>query len=518
MPQDNYEVLARKWRPLSLSEIVGQEPIVRIFTNALRDQRIHHAYLLTGTRGVGKTTFARILAKCLSCESGTTPTPCGTCHACTGIDAGQFLDVYEVDAASRTKVEDTKELLDKITYPPSVGRYKIYIIDEVHMLSTHSFNALLKTLEEPPAHVKFILATTDPKRLPITILSRCLQFQLKHITPTAIREHLAHICATDGMRYDMPALEKLAEAARGSMRDALSLLEQALAYGSGKVDTADVHAMLGSVSQETLLPLISALAAQDGAQLFQEMTQLSACTTDFEEVLNELIHLFHQTAIAQVAPEAAIHSTTAVALAKAISPEDIQIYYQIALLAKRDFAFSASPQQAFEMAMLRMLAFKIPATVQDTAHPAVKASPMTAPKASPPTPTQPTPPPPVAEGNWRKIMAALNLTGMALALASNCTLVKQEEDRIELALSATHQPMLNQKLKERIREALNDYFKKTIQLEINISTAALITPLKEQQQEQNQQLTQAKQEALQNPHIQQLINMYDATIDVSLLT
>lgn len=338
--------------------MVGQEHILRMLTNALEQQRLHHAYLFTGTRGVGKTTLARILAKCLNCETGITSTPCGTCGTCRSIDAGQFLDLYEVDAASRTKVEDTRELLDNVLYAPTQGRYKIYLIDEVHMLSNHSFNALLKTLEEPPEHVKFLLATTDPKRLPITILSRCLQFHLKRITPEQIAAHLHHLCEQENIPAEKAGLEKLAHAADGSMRDALSLLDQAIAYGQGSVKKVDVYAMLGSMADDALLPLLEALATQDGKQLFDALAIFADSAPDFHQVLEELINLLHQIAIKQILPDHHAHDAELAHLSQLFTPEDVQLYYQIALLGRRDLALSPSPLQGFEMTLLRMLAFK----------------------------------------------------------------------------------------------------------------------------------------------------------------
>ena len=345
----SYQVLARKWRPRTFQNMVGQEHILRMLTNALEQNRIHHAYLFTGTRGVGKTTLARILAKCLNCASGVTSTPCGQCHNCQAIDTGQFLDLYEVDAASRTKVEDTRELLDNVLYPPNQGRYKIYLIDEVHMLSNHSFNALLKTLEEPPEYVKFLLATTDPKRLPITILSRCLQFHLKRIVPEQIANHLQYICEQETITHEAPALEKLAKAADGSMRDALSLLDQAIAYGHGEVNKNDVNAMLGSMAQDDLLPLLEALSLQDGKQLFDVMHHFAERAPDFHQVLEECISLFHKIAITQIVPNAVPVEDTITHLANCFTPEEVQLYYQIALLGRRDLSLTPSPQQGFEM-------------------------------------------------------------------------------------------------------------------------------------------------------------------------
>jgi DNA polymerase III subunit gamma/tau len=543
----SYQVLARKWRPRTFQNMVGQGPILRMLANALEQKRIHHAYLFTGTRGVGKTTLARILVKCLNCESGVTPNPCGQCHACQTIDAGQFLDLYEVDAASRTKVEDTRELLDNVLYPPTQGRYKIYLIDEVHMLSNHSFNALLKTLEEPPEHVKFLLATTDPKRLPITILSRCLQFHLKRIMPEQIAHHLQHICEMETITYEAPALEKLAKAADGSMRDALSLLDQAIAYGDGGVNKNDVHAMLGSMAQDDLLPLLTALSLQDGKQLFKVMRHVAERAPDFHQVLEECISLLHKIAIVQIVPDAMAVDDAITTLAKRFSPEDVQLYYQIALLGRRDLSLTPSPQQGFEMTLLRMLAFKPGLSISDSIP--------TPPASKPKTPAaltsaqekkidpcsfktglathteQPSQPAPVLEltaeltaestigpTEWREILPKLELSGMAYALASNCTLEKITGNKVKLTLSANHEPMLNQKLKERITDALVRHLKQPIQLDIAITSVELATPVKQQQHEREQRLAGAKQTILQDPLLKKIIEMYDATVEVSLVT
>jgi DNA polymerase III subunit gamma/tau len=509
----SYQVLARKWRPRTFQHMVGQEHILRMLTNALEQQRIHHAYLLTGTRGVGKTTLARIFAKCLNCEAGMTPTPCGQCNACQAIDAGQFLDLYEVDAASRTKVEDTRELLDNVLYPPTQGRYKIYLIDEVHMLSNHSFNALLKTLEEPPDYVKFILATTDPKRLPITILSRCLQFHLKRITPPQIAAHLQHICETEKVAHEQAALEKLALAADGSMRDALSLLDQAIAYGHGGVNQADVHAMLGSMPQDDLLPLLEALAAQDGKHLFNLIAHLAERAPDFQQVLEELIHLFHKIAVTQIVPKALTTEDAILDLAKRFTPEDVQLYYQIALLGRRDLALTPTPQQGFEMTLLRMLAFKPGAVLSDAPTMAINtAKPLTqtaTPQSSPTLSGVP---------EWREMLPKLELSGMAYALASNCTLQSLNGNKVTLALAANHQPMLNPKLKERLVEALSRHLGQTIQLDITTTADELITPVKLQQHEHEERLASAKQSMIQDPKVKKLIEMYDATVEISLIS
>ena len=516
----SYQVLARKWRPQSFKDMVGQEAILRMLANALDQKRLHHAYLFTGTRGVGKTTLGRIMAKCLNCETGITSTPCGTCHFCQAVDAGQFLDLYEIDAASRTKVEEMRELLDNALYPPTQGRYKIYLIDEVHMLSNHSFNALLKTLEEPPEHVKFILATTDPKRLPITILSRCLQFNLKRILPEQIAKHLQHICVTEKITNDQPALERIALAADGSMRDALSLLDQAIAYGHGVVKMDDVRNMLGSMAQDDVLPLAEALATQDGAQLFAAIAHIAERAPDFQQVLEELISLFHKIAILQIIPDATQQSDNVVALAKRFTPEEVQLYYQIALLGRRDLAHAAAQQQGFEMSMLRMLAFKpgaatARAPVASTTKPAHQAQPAAVAAEQPAA----APVAAVVSGlpEWHNILPALGLSGMAYALASNCTLESFSANKVKLVLAANHQPMLNPKLKERLTEALSKHFGQAIQLEIVVSTAALATPVKQQQAHLAQRLETATQSLLQDPNVKQLVDMYDATVEVSLI-
>ena len=521
----SYQVLARKWRPQAFKDMVGQEAILRMVSNALDQQRLHHAYLFTGTRGVGKTTIARILAKSLNCESGVTSTPCDTCPTCKAIDAGQFLDLYEVDAASRTKVEDTRELLDNVLYPPTQGRYKVYLIDEVHMLSNHSFNALLKTLEEPPEHVKFLLATTDPKRLPPTILSRCLQFHLKRILPEQIAGHLQHICDIEKITHDVAALERIAHAADGSMRDALSLLDQAIAYGQGAVSLDDIKNMLGNMAQDDVLPLLDALAEQDGHQLFTAIEELAERAPDFEQVLEEMTRLFHRMAIAQVLPDKMKQNHDAAELAKKFSPEDIQLYYQIAILGKRDLAHAGVPQQGFEMTMLRMLAFK-PATMQQqaqsiTAKPATKKPAITvadkAPTSTATAATTPSAADDAALTEWTNLLPKLGLNGMALALASNCTLLSLSNEKVKLALAANHEPMLNAKLKERINEAFNTHLDRKVQLDIEIATTELATPVKQQQLDQSKRLDIAKKTMLNDPRVKQLVDMYDATVEVSLV-
>ena len=356
----SYQVLARKWRPQTFTDVVGQEHVVTALSNALNRNQLHHAYLLTGTRGVGKTTLARIFARCLNCETGITSNPCGECAACREISGGNFVDLIEVDAASRTKVDDTRDLLDNVQYLPTRGRFKIYLIDEVHMLSNSSFNALLKTLEEPPPHVKFLLATTDPQKLPVTVLSRCLQFNLKHMGAPQISGHLAHILRQENVPFDDASLDLLGQAAAGSMRDALSLTDQAIAHGNGAIEESRVAAMLGAVDRTHLRELLDALAAEDGRALLSCCRAIGEFAVDYESLLAQLLQLVHEVAVRQVVPEAAQPHALSESLhgwAERFAPEQVQLMYQMLLLGRRDLSLAPDLQVAFEMLMLRMLAF-----------------------------------------------------------------------------------------------------------------------------------------------------------------
>lgn len=515
----SYQVLARKWRPKKFTDLVGQDATVRMLSNALEQQRLHHAYLFTGTRGVGKTTIARIIAKCLNCESGVTSTPCETCNTCQAIDKGQFLDLFEIDAASRTKVEDTRELLENVPYPPTQGRYKIYLIDEVHMLSNHSFNALLKTLEEPPEHVKFLLATTDPQKLPVTILSRCLQFNLRRIAPEQISQHLAHICKAENIKAEDAALEQLAHAADGSMRDALSLLDQAIAYGSGSVEQEHVRNMLGSLSKTEVMPLVTAIANLDGKVALGEVRKLADMAPDFNQVLEEVIAILHDIAIQQVVPGIKSNDNDEVkTLAQHMAPEDVQLYYQIALLGRRDLAYSANPFIGFEMTVLRMLAFQ----PQTTSASSEKPKPIA--KKPRPQPTQKTTSYATATAtvatssltDWSELLPKLELSGMAYALAANCTLKSLSDNKVKLMVSESHQAMISDKLKERIQDALSRHFEKDMQLDFEATKEAIVTPQKMQSTEQDARLKNATAKVMQQPQIQQLVEMYDATVEVTL--
>ncbi len=530
----SYQVLARQWRPHHFNDMIGQEHVLRMLINALDHQRLHHAYLFSGTRGVGKTTIARIFAKCVNCETGITATPCGTCSTCQAIDNGHFLDLIEVDAASRTKVEDTRELLENVHYPPTQGRYKMYLIDEVHMLSGHSFNALLKTLEEPPVHVKFLLATTDPKRLPITILSRCLQFKLKQVPVEKITEHLAHICKTEAHEAEPAALQLLAEAAEGSVRDALSLLDQAIAYCPTHISTSEIRHMLGSIEQDVIFRLLNALAAQNGNLLWDEINQLAEYAPDFHQVLNELISVLHQVSVTQIASNATHESIKQ--LATTLSAQEVQLYYQIGLIGQRDLPLAPTPRLGFEMVMLRMLAFSpitdtldrpsstnisTPSTSKPT-HKTIIPETATSQSASHITthqtsvkPAAQTKEPMLDDKNWANVLPQLNLTGMAYALASNCTLNHIEEHHITLALSINHQPMLSKKLSDRIEESLSHYFQKPMKLTITIITTDIQPPAKQQQIASAARRAEAVETIQNDAQLKELINLFNAKLDVN---
>ncbi|MFB1490473.1 MULTISPECIES: DNA polymerase III subunit gamma/tau [unclassified Thiocapsa] len=358
----SYQVLARKWRPKSFDDLVGQSHVVRALSNALDRDQLHHAYLFTGTRGVGKTTLARILAKALNCEEGVSARPCGVCSSCREIDGGRFVDLIEVDAASRTKVDQTRELLDNVPYAPARARYKVYLIDEVHMFSNHSFNALLKTLEEPPPHVKFLLATTDPQKVPVTVLSRCLQLNLRRLLPEEIRARLQHVLEAEGLEFQASALPLLARGADGSMRDGLSLLDQAIAFGGGRVEESGVRTMLGTLPGDLTLDLLDALAAGDGARVLAEVERVASLTPDFEELLRELIALLHRLALLQQVPETLApddpDAARLTALADRLPAEDLQLYYQVALTGQADLPLAPDPRAGFEMVLLRAMAFR----------------------------------------------------------------------------------------------------------------------------------------------------------------
>lgn len=524
---------------------MGQEHVLRALINALDRQRLHHAYLFTGTRGVGKTTVARIFAKSLNCEQGVSSRPCGTCSACREIDEGRFIDLIEVDAASRTKVEDTRELLENVQYSPTRGRYKVYLIDEVHMLSDHSFNALLKTLEEPPPHVKFLLATTDPQRLPVTILSRCLQFNLKRMVPDVILEHLAHVMQQEGIAAETPALAQLARAADGSMRDALSLLDQAIAYGGGRVGEAEVRAMLGSIEHAQVYALIDALAARDAAALLQQSAALAEFSPDYDGVLAELISLLHRIALAQVLPSAIDEESEGVQIrrwAAHIRAEDIQLFYQIGLIGRRDLPLAPTARTGFEMVLLRMLAF-VPAappaaSPRQSATSAAaeqstvrKASPAPAPSAavssalaSPPAaPAGIAPRSTVADrpldaiepaeaGEWSRLLDALSLHGIARELAANCSLKTRDGDVFHLVVAPAHASLRNPRLEQRLQEALAAYLNRTVKLVFTVAAPEGQTPAVLKERETKDRLRAAQDEIAQDSNVKALQELFEARV------
>ena len=521
----SYQVLARKWRPKNFDQMVGQASSVQALRNALQQQRLHHAYLFSGTRGVGKTTIARIIAKCLNCEQGVTDTPCEQCNHCQAINAGSFVDLFEIDAASRTKVEDTRELLNNVQYRPQQGRYKVYLIDEVHMLSGHSFNALLKTLEEPPPHVIFLLATTDPDRLPVTVLSRCLQFHLKSIATHVIAKHLAYVLTQENIDFEQNALDIIATVAKGSIRDGLSLLDQAIAYGNNSVKVADVNQMLGLVDRHIIQQLLTALANKDGNQLITLSRQLNEQGADFAQALADLLAMLHNITLQQNMT----HSKTdndVTNLAKIISSEDIQLFYQIALIGQRDLPLAPNPQIGFEMTLLRMLnfcpsnikpkTFERPANHQQTPPTSTVTTEPTLPteqKTAPPIQTQQTKKNNDTEHNWLETITKLNLSKMTRALAEYTEIIQQEDDSFILQLDPQQQALLNPAQQKRLNQALNEYYGKVIALTINVAKQSLNTcPAAQLKQQRQQQHEQAKANIEQDENVNALIKQFDARI------
>jgi len=487
----SYQVLARKWRPQNFQELVGQEHVQRALVNALNDDRLHHAYLFTGTRGVGKTTIARIFSKSLNCETGITATPCGKCSTCIEIAEGRYVDLIEVDAASRTGVDDTRELLENVQYAPTRGRYKVYLIDEVHMFSKSSFNALLKTLEEPPPHVKFLLATTDPQKLPVTVLSRCLQFNLKRLPVSLIISHLQHILTAENVEHNVTALQLIAEAADGSMRDALSLLDQALAFGGGSIQEQEVRDMLGSVSRDKVLGLLKAVLQRDATQTMQAVATLAEFSPDFENVLAELLSLLHHMSLAKTVPEALDEFVSSrevlLKLSEQVSAEDLHLFYQIALIGRRDLPLSPDAKNGFEMIMLRMLAFR-PTVVDAGSAVQTRAQAQTQAQTQPPAVVNEIREPDFTEhaevpvkqaaaqtasgsavsSDWREVVNALGLGGLVKQLAINCTMQQRDGEKIVLHIASGHSNLINPKAKQRLQQALGEYFNVDAQLEIKV--------------------------------------------------
>ena len=571
----SYQVLARKWRPRNFQQIVGQTHVVRALSNALDAGRLHHAFLFAGTRGVGKTTIARILAKCLNCEQGVSSEPCGECSACTEIDAGRYMDLIEVDAASRSKVEETRELMDNVQFAPARGRYKVYLIDEVHMFSEKSFNALLKTLEEPPPHVKFLFATTDPQRLPVTVLSRCLQFNLKRLPADEIAAYLTQILADEQVEAEAAGLRLIAAAADGSMRDALSLLDQAVSYGGGKLVDTDVRAMLGTLDDSYVYALLEALVDADGPALMHGIENMASEVTDYSEALAELVSELQRIAVAQVVPDAAADGDESAAarkaLAEKLSPEDVQLYYQMGIMSGRDLALAPDPRSGFEMALLRMLAFRpaaAPTSGAPGTGPARGAAPLTGTQPSPGTGAAQTPVPathrsqataaqnnpprgaleqarhtpaeprqedaapvsqddraalahPPADGvsrtikpeEWAADIDAMGLVGLTRELAFNCQVVDSGEKSIKLRLAPGHEQLKAPKVKQKLEHALERYCGRPLRVEVDITAPDGETPALAQQREAELR-RQAAVEAIENDSgVQAICDTFGAEID-----
>lgn len=496
-----YQVLARKYRPKQFLDVVGQAHVVQALSNALTRGILHHAYLFTGTRGVGKTSFARIFAKCLSCETGITATPCDTCNNCQEIDTGRYPDFFEIDAASRTKVEDTRELLDNIQYAPAKGRYKIYLIDEVHMLSGHSFNALLKTLEEPPEHVKFLLATTDHQKLPATILSRCLQFHLQQTSPEQAAQHLANVLNHEKLSFETTALPHIGKAANGSMRDALSLLDQCIAFGNGKVLETDVKKLLGTIEPTTLLEILQALHQKNGAAIFACIEKLNDQGANFSNALTELLSLLHQINVLQLIKDYELTGSNQElqSLARTLSAEDIQLFYQIGILGQRDFAYAPSARIAFEMTLLRMLAFYPSNSVDAKPSSEEKKT-----AISHITSQQ--------ENQWPTIVSKLGLTGAALALAQNCSLTELTESTAQFTIKSSQKALAQPNQIQRIQQALNHYLQRPMIITIQCGEHELQTPAELTKQQQQQRQLTAREKLTADPKIQQLMQTFDARL------
>jgi DNA polymerase III subunit gamma/tau len=566
----SYQVLARKYRPRDFTEMVGQAHVLRALANGLDQQRLHHAFLFTGTRGVGKTTIARVLARCLNCEAGVSSKPCGVCSACAEIGEGRFVDLIEVDAASRTKVEDTRELLDNVQYAPARGRYKIYLIDEVHMLSAHSFNALLKTLEEPPPHVKFLLATTDPQKLPVTVLSRCLQFNLKRLSVDLIAGHLHHVLELEQVGFEERALRRLAKAADGSLRDALSLTDQAIAHGGGEVLDAAVVDMLGSIDDDAVLRCLEALSSGDGALALHVVAGLAEHAADFELVLAGLLDALHRLALLQWMPEsvpaAEPERERLLALANLLSPEDVQLYYQIGVQGRQDLSLVPDQRAGFEMLLLRMLHFRLdvlqePAQVTPTVlspprspvaaeqqpapgragsapAPAGRAAAALAaaqrqraePKgqrgldSAPPAVSRSEPLEPVNSpatrvvvrdaADWSALVERLDITGVAKALITQCAWGGQHEGQLVLHLPRAQAALRLPDAEERIECLLADAFGGALALRIELVADGVGLDTPASRQEARLQALQAAAEAAidADPTVRTLRDVFGAEL------
>ena len=535
----SYEVLARRLRPSDFSALVGQEHVVKALSHALDSGRLHHAYLFTGTRGVGKTTIARILAKSLNCEQGVSATPCEQCSVCTEVKENRFIDLIEVDAASRTGVDDTRELLENAQYMPTRGRYKVYLIDEVHMLSIASFNALLKTLEEPPEHVKFLLATTDPKKVPVTVLSRCLQFQLKNLSSQMIADYLSKVLVDEGIEFEPAGVDALAKSAQGSMRDALSLTDQTIAYGQGRLMHADVVGMLGVIGHDEVTALLEAIAEGSAPSAMQISAQLDERNSDFADVLRGMLEALHEMAVSQ-----AVNAEQTL-----FAADEVQLYYQIALLGLRDLEIAPDPRSGFEMTLLRMLAFApkpdstIPpraaqssSSLGDSAAAAKNPDVSVAePESSAPealqrvahsTPAAPAPQPevvePVLEGfvadaqllsRWYEWVEQIKLSGVAKMIAEHAVLKTLQLPKVALVLSDEHDTLLNEAQRSGLARALAELLGEEVELEVEIGPIASETPNQLKARLAQERQSDAEAALQQDTVVQNLLSEFGGKIE-----
>ncbi|MDA9014374.1 DNA polymerase III subunit gamma/tau [Porticoccaceae bacterium] len=567
----SYQVLARKWRPNTFSEMVGQEHVLQALINALDNDRLHHAYLFTGTRGVGKTTIARILAKCLNCEEGVSSKPCGVCSSCQEIASGRFIDLMEVDAASRTGVDDMRDLLDNVQYAPARGRYKVYLIDEVHMLSKQSFAALLKTLEEPPEHVKFLFATTDPQKLPITVLSRCLQFNLKNLSTDKISQHLNYVLGEEKLPSEELGTLALARAADGSMRDALSLTDQAIGHGGGAITESDVNAMLGTIDRSFAIDICNALIAGNGTQLLAEVSKMAELSPDYVMVLADLLSIWHQVAIMQTVPESIdktlSHYAEIVEIAQSVSREDIQLYYQICLLGRKDLDLAPDLKSGFEMVLLRALAFrpgsapgakKSPVTKADTGAESslkkpqaeVSSVPQAHQKITPkvtlvedrkpvevavlapeviPTKVQAAVEQKVADlpvesnanialtqltpDNWLEVHSHLSLGASLGEIASHCLFSERRESQLFFIIDQEQTSLYDSAHQQTLAEALSDYFGVQVSVDISFGKTQKETPRAANIRNKEERLAAAIQVLNDDPDMQEFKSKFDASLD-----
>jgi DNA polymerase-3 subunit gamma/tau len=494
-----YQVLARKWRPRSFASLVGQEHVVKALRHALEQQRLHHAYLFTGTRGVGKTTLARILAKCLNCETGITPEPCGKCSACVEIDGGRFPDLIEIDAATNTGIDEMRALQDSAAYVPVRGRFKVFVIDEVHMLSKNAFASMLKTLEEPPAHIKFILATTDPQKVPVTVLSRCLQFNLKQMPRAAIVAHLEKILPQENIAFERDALLLIARAAAGSMRDALSLLDQAISHGAGKLEAAGVREMLGAVDETYLLRLLEALAAGEGAALAAIAEEMQARTLSFDIALQDLASLLLRITLAQTVPGALEQDQPEherlMALAQAIDPETVQLCYQIALQGRDDLPLAPDEHAGFLMTLLRMLVFRpgdLNASERKEAKPKSQETSF--------------------DGNWAALVQKLPLSGAAKELARNTELKSHASGAFELTVPKTMTHLAGDGYREKLQAVLTAHFGKPVRLQIATGEVRGATAAALETAEKGVRRAEAVKAVQGDSFVQDLVNLFDGRV------